>query len=128
MRLFHKGAVLKLQEIKETLLKDLAQRVEDKILEQANFELLEKLILNDNINEKEAFAIAALGTTWKRTGFAFDKRLEKATDDVFYLKKDENLSFESKILNTSNADTQVDSNAGGGVIKISIPKSRSLIA
>ncbi|WP_104699972.1 hypothetical protein [Helicobacter marmotae] len=120
---------MKLQEIKETLLKDLAQRVEDKILEQGNYELLEKLILNDNINEKEAFAIAALGTTWKRTGFAFDKRLEKATDEVFYLKKDEGLSFESKIQNTSNADTQVDSNAGGGgVIKISIPKSRSLIA
>lgn len=37
--------------------------------------------------------IAALGTTYKRTGFHFDKRLEKLGSDIFYLEKDKKYSF-----------------------------------
>ena len=37
--------------------------------------------------------IAALGTTYKRTGLHFDKRLEKMTNDIHYFKKNEKLSF-----------------------------------
>ena len=39
-------------------------------------ELLTKLI-NNSDNLTEANAIAMLGTTYKQTGFHFDKRLEK---------------------------------------------------
>ena len=42
---------------------------------------------------KEAIAIQQLGTMWKKTGFSYDVRLEKMTDDIYYFKKDEKLSF-----------------------------------
>ncbi len=59
---------LSLQELKASLIEDLKIRVEDKILEQSNFNLLEKLI-NNASDKTEAVAIAELGTTYKRTGF-----------------------------------------------------------
>ena len=65
---------LSLDELKNSLFEDLKSRVEDKILEQANFDLLSKLIKNAE-NKEEAIAIAELGTTYKRTGFHFDKKL-----------------------------------------------------
>ena len=81
-----------MREIKEELISDLQRRVDDKILEPTNFELLKKLILKaDSIDE--AIMISELGTTYKRTGFHFDKRLEKMTNTIKYLKKNENLSF-----------------------------------
>lgn len=81
-----------MREIKEELISDLQRRVDDKILEPTNFELLKKLILKaDSIDE--AIMISELGTTYKRTGFHFDKRLEKMTDTIKYLKKNKNLSF-----------------------------------
>lgn len=79
---------------KEQLIWELKKRVEDKILEPTNFELLKKLIEKaDTINE--AIAIYELGTTYKRTGFHFDKRLDKImlTDTIRYFKKNEQLSF-----------------------------------
>lgn len=42
---------------------------------------------------EEAIAIQQLGTMWKKTGFSYDVRLEKMTDDIYYFKKDEKLSF-----------------------------------
>ena len=70
----------------QDLLAELKQRVDDKILEPANYELLKKLIENaDSLDE--ALMIYALGTTYKRTGFHFDKRLEKATNTIKYFKK-----------------------------------------
>lgn len=77
---------------KESLIAEIEKRVSDKILEQTNADLLIKLINNaDSLDE--AINIAALGTTYKRTGLHFDKRLEKMSDTIKYFKKNEVLSF-----------------------------------
>lgn len=81
-----------LSDTKQSLLAELQARVEDKILEPSNAALLSKLITNAE-NDDEALAIAALGTTYKRTGFHWDKRLEKMTDTVKYFKRNDALSF-----------------------------------
>lgn len=83
-----------LTETKKCLLAELGTRVEDKILEPSNAALLSKLITNAE-NDDEALAIAALGTTYKRTGFHFDKRLEepRLSNTIKYFKKNEALSF-----------------------------------
>lgn len=81
-----------MQNIKQSLIEEINKRVQDKILEPANAELLKKLINNAESSE-EAINIAALGTTYKRTGLHFDKRLEKMTDSIKYFKKNEDLSF-----------------------------------
>lgn len=75
------------------LIDDIENRVDDKILEPTNAELLKKLISNaDSLDE--AIAIAELGTTYKRTGFHFDKRLDvKPTNEIRYFKKNEALSI-----------------------------------
>jgi adenine-specific DNA-methyltransferase len=77
---------------KAEIIANLEKRVADKILEPSNFELLRKLVQNaDSLDE--AIKIAELGTTYKRTGFHFDKRLEKESDDIAYFKKNKKLSF-----------------------------------
>ena len=77
---------------KESLIAEIEKRVSDKILEQSNADLLIKLIKNaDSLDE--AINIAALGTTYKRTGLHFDKRLEKMSYTIKYFKKNERLSF-----------------------------------
>ena len=78
--------------IKDELIGELQRRVADKILEQTNAELLSKLIKNAD-SDNEAMMIAELGTTYKRTGLHFDKRLEKMTEDIHYFRKNESLSF-----------------------------------
>ena len=77
---------------KQEILADLEKRVNDKILEQSNFDLLKKLIENADTLD-EAIKIAELGTTYKRTGFHFDKRLEKTSNTISYFKKNDTLSF-----------------------------------
>ncbi len=70
---------------KQQLIQELEQRVSDKILEPTNFELLKKLIDKaDSLDE--AIMISELGTTYKRTGFHFDKRLEKLSNTIKYFK------------------------------------------
>ncbi len=81
-----------ISETKKSLLAELERRIDDKILEPSNAALLSKLIKAAD-NDDEAIAIAALGTTYKRTGFHWDKRLEKMTDTIKYFKKNEALSF-----------------------------------
>jgi adenine-specific DNA-methyltransferase len=66
--------------------------MEDKIIEPTNAELLIKLIRNAD-DTTEALAIAELGTTYRKTGFHFDKRLEKMGSDIKYLKRNNTLSF-----------------------------------
>ena len=83
---------LSLSELKQSLIDDLDNRVADRILEPANRDLLKKLI-NNAENKTEAISIAELGTTYKRTGFHFDKKLEKQTDTIKYFKKNIELSF-----------------------------------
>lgn len=81
-----------LQQIKADLIAELDKRIEDKIIEKTNADLLKKLIKQaESVNE--AIMIAELGTTYKRTGFHFDKRLEKMTDTIKYFKKNKKLSF-----------------------------------
>ena len=78
--------------MKEGLLAEIDQRVTDHVLEPTNADLLKKLIRNAD-DDNEAMMIAALGTTYKKTGFHFDKRLEKLSNDIRYFKKNEQLSF-----------------------------------
>lgn len=80
-------------EQREELIAEIDKRLEDKIIEKNNADLLKKLILNaDNLTE--AIAIAQLGTTYKRTGFHYDKRLEvNKGNDIKFFKKNEKLSF-----------------------------------
>lgn len=77
---------------KQGLIQELENRVADKILEPTNFELLKKLIDKAETLD-EAIMISELGTTYKRTGFHFDKRLETLSDTIKYFKKNEELSF-----------------------------------
>lgn len=81
-----------LKKVKDDLIAELDKRIVDKIIENTNADLLKKLIEQaETINE--AIMIAELGTTYKRTGFHFDKRLEKMSDTIKYFKKNEKLSF-----------------------------------
>lgn len=87
-----RGGIKVIESGKLELIDDLQKRVNDKILEPTNFELLKKLIEKaDSLDE--AIMISELGTTYKRTGFHFDKRLEKMSDTIRYFKKNTQLSF-----------------------------------
>ena len=77
---------------KEELILEIKKRVVDKIIENNNADLIIKLI-NNSDSLSEAIAIAQMGTTYKRTGFHFDKRLEKMDNTIKYFKKNEELSF-----------------------------------
>lgn len=79
---------------KEDLIAEIKKRVEDKIIEKSNADLIIKLI-NSADSLSEAIAIAQLGTTYKRTGFHFDKRLEEIKDTIKYFKENEKLSFKN---------------------------------
>lgn len=77
---------------RKNLIAEIERRVDDKILERTNADLLVKLINNaDSITE--AISIAQLGTTYKRTGLHYDKRIEKFGNTIKYFKKNEALSF-----------------------------------
>ena len=82
-----------LEELKQNLIAEIEKQVSDKILENENAVLLTKLIKNAD-SEIEARNIAMLGTTYKRTGFYFNKKLEKNSDET-YLVKNEELSFKT---------------------------------
>lgn len=84
-----------LETIKKDLIMEIEKRKEDKIIENTNAQLIIKLI-HSATSINEAISIAELGTTYKRTGFHFDKRLEKMTNTIKYLKKNEALSFDGK--------------------------------
>lgn len=93
---------------KQALIAELEQRVSDKILEPTNFELLKKLIEKaDSLDE--AIMISELGTTYRRTGFHFDKRLEKLSDTIKYFKRNDQLSFQGEkancVINSSSETT-----------------------
>lgn len=83
-----------LDEVKQGLLEQIQKRVDDKIIESTNAELLKKLISRAE-DETEALSIATLGTTYKRTGFHFDKKLEKQDNTIKYFKKNSELSFQT---------------------------------
>lgn len=74
------------------LIDEIERRVEDKILERENADLIIKLI-NKADSLTEAITIAQLGTTYRRTGLHYDKRIEKFSDTIKYFRKNERLSF-----------------------------------
>ncbi len=77
---------------KQSLIEEINKRVQDKILEPTNAELLIKLINNaDSLDE--AISIATLGTVYKKTGLHFAPKLEKKSEDIHFFKKNEELSF-----------------------------------
>ena len=76
----------------KSVLTDLEKRVQSKVIEPSNYTLLKKLIEKTETAD-EAIKIAELGTTYKRTGFHFDKRLEKTSDTISYFKRNKSLSF-----------------------------------
>ena len=78
----------------QDILAEIDKRLEDRIIEPTNATLLKKLISNaDSLTE--ALDIAELGTTYKRTGFHYDKRLEKMSDTIKYFRKNQDLSFKT---------------------------------
>ena len=77
---------------KQSLIDEINKRVQDRILEPTNAELLIKLINNADSLE-EAISIATLGTVYKKTGLHFAPKLEKKSEDIHYFKKNEELSF-----------------------------------
>ena len=79
-------------ESKQSLIDEINKRVQDKILEPTNAELLIKLINNADTLD-EAISIATLGTVYKRTGLHFAPKLEKKTESIHYFAKNEELSF-----------------------------------
>lgn len=94
MHMENNGNTAPLSDMQKSLIAEIKQREQAKILEPENAALLIKLIKAADNND-EAQAIAGLGTTYKRTGFHFDKRLEKhvMTDTIKFFKKNEALSF-----------------------------------
>ena len=92
IQMIRTGGVAPNEDFIQSLIDDINKRVSDKILEQSNADLLIKLIKNaDSLDE--AINIASLGTTYKKTGLHFDKRLEKMSNTINYFKKNEDLSF-----------------------------------
>ena len=84
---------LTLSELKLDLISELKNKANNKIIEQDNFEFLKKWI-NKAEDKEEAFSIASMGTTYNKTGFTFNTVLEHSmTDEIFYLKKNTDLSF-----------------------------------
>ena len=79
---------------KQDLIAEIDRRIADRIIEQSNADLLKKLINNAD-TFTEAISIATLGTTYKRTGFHFEKRLEKMEDTIKFFGKNEALSFKT---------------------------------
>ena len=79
----------------EDLIREIDRRVEDKVLQTSEGELLKKLIRNAD-NFDEAMNIARMGNVYKRTGLHFTPRIEKPTDKISYFKKNETLSFKDE--------------------------------
>lgn len=79
-----------LQDSKSDLSAEIDRRIEDRILEPTTAELLKKLI-DKSETLTEAISIAELGTTYKRTGLHFDKRLEKFGNSIKYFEKNDAL-------------------------------------
>ena len=100
-----------LESIKKQLVETINKKLEDKIIEKSNADLIVKLI-NRADTVKEAVDIAALGTTYKRTGFHFDKRLDKIVNNgrIKYFKKNNELSFsdERDVVGASSTSPSVN--------------------
>lgn len=77
---------------KQEIFAELDKRLEDGIIEKTNAELIKKLV-NSAETLDEAIQISELGTTYKKTGFHFDKRLDKTDRTIKFFYKNKSLSF-----------------------------------
>lgn len=84
-----------LSQLKQDMIAEIQQRLEDKVLERSNAELLMKLITQAD-SDDEAIKIMSLGTTYKKSGLHYEKRLERMDNTIRYFKKNEALSFRSE--------------------------------
>lgn len=81
-------------EMRQERIDDLKDRYERGVIEKANLEFLTKLIEQaDDINEVDK--IMEMGIIYRRTGLNFDKKLERVSDSIKYLQKNEDLSFDN---------------------------------
>lgn len=81
-------------EMRQERIEDLNDRYERGIIEKANLDFLSKLIEQaDDINEVDK--IMEMGIIYRRTGLNFDKKLERSSDNIKYLAKNDELSFEN---------------------------------
>ena len=87
-----KDGIMPQTDTKQSLIEEINKRVQDKILEPNNAELLIKLI-NNTDSLDEAISIATLGTVYKKTGLHFAPKQEKKSPDIHFFKKNEKLSF-----------------------------------
>ena len=74
------------------MIAEIEQRLQDKVLERSNAELLQKLITQAD-SDDEAIKIMSLGTTYKKSGLHYEKRLEKMDNTIRYYRKNDALSF-----------------------------------
>jgi len=81
-----------LSQLKQDMIAEIEQRLEDKVLERSNAELLQKLITQAD-SDDEAIKIMSLGTTYKKSGLHYEKRLEKMDNTIRYYRKNDALSF-----------------------------------
>jgi adenine-specific DNA-methyltransferase len=81
-----------LSQLKQDMIAEIEQRLEDKVLERSNAELLQKLITQAD-SDDEAIKIMSLGTTYKKSGLHYEKRLEKMDNSIRYYRKNDALSF-----------------------------------
>ena len=81
-----------LSQLKQDMIAEIHQRQDDKVLERSNAELLIKLIIQAD-SDDEAIKIMSLGTTYKKSGLHYEKRLEKMDNSIRYFRKNETLSF-----------------------------------
>ncbi len=79
-------------QLKQDMIAEIEQRLEDKVLERSNAELLKKLIMQAD-SDDEAIKIMSLGTTYKKSGLHYEKRLERMDNTIRYYRKNEALSF-----------------------------------
>lgn len=81
-----------LSQLKQEMIAEIEQRLQDKVLERSNAELLQKLITQAD-SDDEAIKIMSLGTTYKKSGLHYEKRLEKMDNTIRYYRKNDALSF-----------------------------------
>ena len=83
---------LDLSQLKQEMIAEIEQRLEDKVLERSNAELLQKLITQAD-SDDEAIKIMSLGTTYKKSGLHYEKRLERMDNTIRYYRNNDTLSF-----------------------------------
>ncbi len=78
----------------EQQLENLKAYLVDGVISKQKYEFLERLMKKAE-SPYEAALISGLGTIYKKTGFHFERQVEKMSNTIQYLSKNEDLSFGS---------------------------------